>query len=184
MSSRRPADLAALALTVFAFVAIGLPPQPGAPQRTRIDEMAGPGYLPQSAPLRAPPLPPPRNGATAIDFDLLAGFDYDPEADVIPDEILALDGAKVELAGVMYYAVADPDRVTDFFLMPNHMICCFGTPRLNEAVEVIQRKGISTQYLLNYFLVRGRLRVGQVLSDDGRLLCLYRITDAEAEVLE
>ncbi|MHC4224887.1 MAG: DUF3299 domain-containing protein [Planctomycetota bacterium] len=184
MPSHRHADLAALALTVFAVVAIGLPPQPGAASGTRIRELAGPGYLPQGAPLRPPPLPPPRGGATAIDFDLLAGFDYDPEADVIPDEILALDGKEVELAGVMYYAVADPDRVTEFFLMPNHMICCFGTPRLNEAVEVVQRKGVSTQYLLNYFLVRGRLRVGQVVDDDGRVICLYRITDAEAEVLE
>ena len=151
-----------------------------APER----EMAGPGFLPENAPLKAPAAPKPRKGAKAIDFDTLSAFDYDPEADIIPDEVLELDGKLVELRGVMYYAVEDADNVTDFFLMPNHMICCFGTPRLNEAVEVTQPKGKSTQYVLNYYLIRGKLEVGAVHNDQGAVICLYRIRKAEVEVLE
>jgi len=147
-------------------------------------EMARRGYLPEDAPRDAPPAPKPRKGAQAIDFDTLSAFDYDPEADVIPDEVRALDGKLVELRGVMYYAIEDPDKVEDFFLMPNHMICCFGTPRLNEAVEVVQKKGRSTQYVLNYYLVRGKLAVGPVRDEQGNTLCLYRITNAEVESLE
>ena len=147
-------------------------------------DMAGPGYIPSGAPLEAPPAPPPRPGGRAIDFDLLSYYDYDPEADVIPEEVLELDGEIVELRGVMYYGVEDPDRVTAFFLMPNHMICCYGTPRLNEYVEVGLAEGRVTQYVLNYYLVRGRLRVGAVRDDQDRVVCLYRILDAEASVLE
>jgi len=155
-------------------------PEPG----TQTREMAGPGFLPEGAPLEPPPAPPPKEGATAVDYSLLSYFDYDPEADVIPEDVEELDGRIVEVRGVMYYGVDDPDRVTEFYLMPNHMICCFGTPRLNEAVEVVLEPGSVTQYVLNYYLVRGRLHVGAVRDDQDRVLCLYRITDAEVEVLE
>jgi len=160
---------------------------PGAnrsPSARRPARLAGPGFIPTGAPLRPPPLPPPRRGARAVPFDLLAGFDFDPEVGILPDDIEALDGALVEIAGVMYYDVADPERVERFYLMPNHYVCCYGTPRANDVVEVQLRDGAHTVYLLNYFLVRGHLQVGAVRNDAGQLLCLFRIGDAEAEVLE
>ena len=84
----------------------------------------------------------------------------------------------------MYYGVDDPDYVTDFYLMPNHMVCCYGTFRINEAVEVALKKGRATQYVLNYYLIRGTIHVGAIRDEEDRVLCLYQITDAEAEVLE
>ncbi|MHC4958086.1 MAG: DUF3299 domain-containing protein [Planctomycetota bacterium] len=147
-------------------------------------EMAGPGYIPPGAPLKPPPAPPPHKGFKAIEFDTLRAFDYDPEADIVPDDVRKLDGKQVELRGVMYYAVEDPEKVTDFYLMPDHMVCCFGTPRLNDAVEIIQKKGGVTQYVVNYYLIRGKLAVGQVTNEEGTVLCIYRITDADVEVLE
>ncbi len=144
----------------------------------------GSGYIPAGAPMQPPPAPPPRKGARSIDFDLLSYFDYDPEADLIPDDVLALDGKIVELRGVMYYAVDDPDNVNEFFLMPNHTVCCFGVPRTNEAVHVVLKRGATTQYVLNYYLVRGRLAVGAVRGEDDRVHYLYLIRDAEAEVME
>lgn len=146
--------------------------------------LAGPGFIPPGAPLKPPPAPLPRGGARSISFDLLTAFDYDPEVDVIPDEIEALHGTKVELLGVMYYAVDDVSHVDHFYLMPNHYICCFGTPRANDVVEVDLRRGTSTQYLLTYFLIRGRLEVGAVRNEEGEVLCLYRIPDAQVEVME
>jgi hypothetical protein len=147
-------------------------------------EMVGPGYLPANAPRSAPTPPPPRADATSVSFDLLSYYDYDPEADVIPDEVLALDGKRVELVGVMYYGVDNPDRVTEFYLMPNHMVCCYGTFRINEAVEVALRPGLKTQYALNYFVVRGTIHVGAIRDEEDRVLALYRITGAEAEILQ
>lgn len=147
-------------------------------------ERVAPGFLPPSAPLRAPPAPAPAAGAVTVPYDQLSYFDYDPEADVIPEDVLALDGRRIELIGVMYYGVEDPDRVTEFYLMPNHMVCCYGTFRINEAVEVTLRPGLRTQYVLNYYLVRGTLHVGAVRDDRGRVLHLYRVDGAEAEILQ
>lgn len=147
-------------------------------------EMAGPGYLPPGAPLSAPEGPAPLPGFRRIDFNELSAYDYDPEADNIPDEIRALDGRGVELKGVMYYGVEDPTRVVDFHLMPNHYVCCFGTPRTNEVVRVSLRPGLVTRYVLDYYLVRGTFEVGAVRDDAGRVLHLYRIREAEVSILK
>jgi hypothetical protein len=177
-------DLGLVALLSIAAAAWGI--CTGLDRRTPsvAREMVGPGYLPTGTPLSAPPAPPPRDGAESIPFDLLSYYDYDPEADVIPEDVLALDGKRIELIGVMYYGVENPDRVTEFYLMPNHMVCCYGTFRLNEAVEVTLKPGRTTRYLLNYYLIRGILHVGAVRDAEDRVLCLYRIAEAAAEVME
>jgi hypothetical protein len=178
-------DVGLWSLAVIAIVIVGWRMDAGQKRpRETAREMVGPGYMPTDAPLRAPPTPAPRAGAESVSFDLLSYFDYDPEADVIPEEVLALDGKRIELVGVMYYGVDDPDRVTGFYLMPNHMVCCYGTFRINEAVEVELEPGHTTQYVLNYFLVRGTLHVGAIRDDEDRVLALYRITGAEAEILQ
>ncbi|MGQ0612181.1 MAG: DUF3299 domain-containing protein [Planctomycetaceae bacterium] len=181
-----------LGLLVCAGVALFLVLQPGggpgggeadAPPPAPPPDRAGPGYIPPEAPTEAPEGPPPRPGAQRTDFDELSGYDYDPEADVIPDSILALHGKTVELKGVMYYGVDDPANVTEFHFMPNHYVCCFGTPRTNEIVKVSMKPGTKTHYLLNYYLVRGTLEVGAARDAKGRVLHLYRIRDAEVEIL-
>jgi hypothetical protein len=170
--------LVLVALVFLTVVAVLLWPSDPAPP------MAGPGYLPAEAPLVPPPTPPPRDGAVAVDFATLAGFDYDPEAGVVPDEVAALDGQQVELPGVMYYGVVEPGHVTEFYLMPNHLVCCFGTPRPNDTVEVTLPAGEATRYVLQYYLVRGRLAVEPVYDAQGNLLALYSIPDAAVEILE
>ena len=118
---------------------------------------------------------------------LLSGLSegkVETETDVVPDEVRALDGAQVELRGVMYYGVDDPEHVTEFYLMPNHLICCFGTPRPNDTVAVTLRDGLVARYLLAFHLVRGRLRVAPLRDEAGNLLALYAIDDAELEVLQ
>lgn len=176
-------DVGLFALAVIGIVIAGWTMQADRDRPGERREMVGPGYLPADAPRNAPPTPPPRAGTTAVSFDLLSYFDYDPEADVIPDEVTALHGKRIELVGVMYYGVDNPDRVTEFYLMPNHMVCCYGTFRINEAVEVQLRPGRKTRYTLDYFLVRGTLHVGAIRDEGDRVLALYRITDAEAETL-
>lgn len=178
------APLLALVGLLLAFAAAlwltrGRPRVPDSPPT-----MAGPGYLPAEAPLLPPPTPPPRDGAIAIEFAALAGFEYDAEAGFVPEEVAALDGQQVELPGVMYYGVTDPGHVTRFYLMPNHLVCCFGTPRANDAVEVTLPDGEATHYVLQYYLVRGRLSVGPIYDEQGYLLALYAIPDARVEILE
>ena len=79
------------------------------------------------------------------------------ESDVVPPPVDAHDGKLIELVGVMYFAVADPERVTAFFLMPDHTVCCFGTPKVNQIVEVLLPEGVATEYVLDFYLVRGVL---------------------------
>lgn len=187
MSPRASGIIAVLGFLLHYWFAATVPrPEdgPAEPRERARPDVAGPGYIPAGAPMEPPPAPPPRKGARPIDFALLSGYDYDPEADLIPEEVLALDGRLVELRGVMYYAVEDLDHVEDFFLMPNHMVCCFGVPRTNEFVRVVLAPGRATQYVLNYYLVRGRLEVGTVRDEFGRVEYLYAISDAEAEVME
>jgi len=158
-------------------------PKAGEAQEPPI-ERAGPGYLPAGAPTGPPPAPAPPEGFAGIEFATLSAFDYDPEVDNVPDEIRALDGTRVQLVGVMYYGVDDPMRVVEFHLMPNHGICCFGTPRTNEVVRVELRPGLATRYVLDYYVVRGTIDVRAVRDAKGRVLHLYRIRDAEADVLQ
>jgi len=176
--------LAVALLVLVAVVKLWAFQEPGKPDAPPRREIAGPDFIPAGAPTDAPPAPAPRKGALPIDFDVLAAFDYDPEADLIPDDIRALHGKLVELRGVMYYGVDDVDRVSDFYLMPSHLVCCFGTPRANDTVKVELKSGTETQYVLNYYLIRGKLEVGLVRDEEGNALALYRIPNAEAEVLE
>ncbi|MHC4938329.1 MAG: DUF3299 domain-containing protein [Planctomycetota bacterium] len=146
--------------------------------------MASKGFIPPGAPLKPPPRPAPRDGAVPVDFPMLADFEFEVEGGALPDEVAALDGRKVEVIGVMYFAVADPANVKEFFLMPDHAVCCFGTPRINQIVEVLLPEGEATEYVLDYYLIRGKLQIGPFYDEHGLPLCLYRIEDAGVEFLE
>jgi hypothetical protein len=146
--------------------------------------MASKGFIPPGAPIAPPARPTPRRGAVAADFADLSGFEFEMESETVPDAIEAMRGRLVEVIGVMYFSVEDPDRVTEFYLMPDHTICCFGTPRINQIVDVQMPAGKATRYALDYYLVRGVLEIGPFFDDSGLALCLYRIADAELEFLE
>jgi len=146
--------------------------------------MASKGFLPPGAPVTPPARPTPRRGARPADFADLAGFEFEIESATVPDAIEALRGQVIEVIGVMYFSVEDPDRVAEFYLMPNHMICCFGTPRINQIVDVRLPAGSATRYTLDYYLVRGVLEIGPFFDEDGLALCLYRIANAEVEFME
>ena len=134
--------------------------------------------------MEPPDRPTPRKGAVAADFADLAGFEYEMEGGELPPDIEALRNRAVEVIGVMYFSVEDPDHVTGFYLMPDHTVCCFGTPRINQILDVQLPDERATEYSLEYFLVRGVLEVGPFFDDSGLALCLYRIRDAEVEILE
>jgi hypothetical protein len=146
--------------------------------------MASKGFLPPGAPVAPPARPTPRPGAQAADFADLAAFEFEMESAAIPDAIEALRGKTVEVIGVMYFSVEDPDHVAEFYLMPDHMICCFGTPRINQIVDVRLADRQATRYTLDYYLIRGVLEIGPFFDEDGLALCLYRIAEADVELLQ
>jgi len=173
-----------LALAIWIGTAGDRPAGSAPPRRAMSDRvLASRGFLPPGAPLQPPPAPEPRDGAVSVGFGHLAGFDYAPESGSVPEAIRRLDGKTVEVLGVMYFSVPDPARVTEFFLMPDHTVCCFGTPRLNQIIEVVLPEGDATEYVLDYYLVRGRLQIGPFYDDAGFALCLYRIEDAVVEFM-
>lgn len=183
----KPAGVLALLLLAAVLVWIRLAPDT-AQQATRpagLSErvMASQGFVPPGAPLKPPPPPEPRGGAVGIGFERLAGFAFEAESGTVPDAIQQLDGELVEVLGVMYFSVPDPAEVTEFYLMPDHTVCCFGVPRLNQIVEVTLPAGQATEYVLDYYLVRGRLQIGPFFDDAGFALCLYRIEDATVEFM-
>lgn len=135
------------------------------------------------APITPPARPSPRRGAHAVNFAELAGFEFEFESGAVLDAIEAFRGKVVEVIGVMYFSVEDPDQVAEFYLMPDQMVCCFGTPRINQIVDVRLPKGVSTRYTLDYYLIRGVLEIGPFHDDDGLALCLYRVANAEVEFL-
>ena len=46
------------------------------------------------------------------------------------------------------------------------------------------KKGTKTEYVLNYYVIRGKLEIGLLRDEAGNALALYRIGEAQAEVLE
>lgn len=183
----KAAGILAFVLLLAVLAWIGLAPDPTSPgtrSRSLSDRvMASQGFIPPGAPLKPPPPPEPRDGAVTVGFDRLAGFPFAAETGTVPDAIRALDGKTIEVLGVMYFSVPDPANVTEFFLMPDHTVCCFGTPRLNQILEVTVADGQATEYVLDYYLVRGRLQIGPFFDDAGFALCLYRIEDATVEFM-
>jgi len=142
---------------------------------------------------RAIPSPPVEGGYLKISFYWLSFFDYvRPLADAppgpdgkpptgeeqIPAAIKRWSGAKAEVTGYMVPTEFRDGKTTEFLLMANQMLCCYGTvPKVNDWIlvhlpggtEVIQDRPIT---------FRGRFHVGAVVTD-GILTAVYGL-EAEA----
>jgi len=101
--------------------------------------------------------------------------------DQIPEEILALDAAKVVLVGFM--VPIDVDRrgqIKSFALTQNQMFCCFGVPpSMNEWVMVEMGEGETAEYVSDLpIAVFGDLKVGEEI-EDGYVMSVYRMAGRE-----
>lgn len=117
-----------------------------------------------------------------VGFDRLASFEFvappdeskAPEAEKqIPEAVRALDAKKVAVTGFMLPVKMHEGLVTEFLLVKDPMMCCYGVvPKVNEWV-VVKMNGKGVAPLMDVPITfEGTLQVGQ-LYEGGYLTGLY-----------
>jgi hypothetical protein len=120
--------------------------------------------------------------AVAVGFDKLASFDFTaPETEAaapaaekqIPDRVREFNDKKVTVTGFMLPVKMDGGLVTEFLLVKDPMMCCYGVmPRVNEWV-VVKMVGKGVAPLMDVPITfEGQLKVGQIY-EGGYLTGLY-----------
>lgn len=146
----------------------------------------------RGAPTRPIPEPKSVDGYLKLDFYWLSSYDFvrpDPDAppgpngkpatgeEQIPPAIKKWNGARAILSGFMVPTNFNEGKTTEFLLMANLMLCCYGTvPKVNDWVLV--RIPAGTDVVQDQPITfRGRFHVGAQI-DDGILTAVYEM-DAE-----
>jgi hypothetical protein len=129
------------------------------------------------------------NGYLKIGFDRLASYrfrvpEFDPAAnpgvtppsgeEQIPDWLKALSGRKVRLSGFMLPLKMDGSLVTEFLLLSDPMMCCYGVvPDMNQWVIVKMKKGVRPlqDVPLSFY---GTLKVGAMF-EQGYMTGIYAL---------
>ena len=149
----------------------------------------------------APPAPKPvfnDDGFQVVGFDQLASFVYTPAElnpatpnappptapEQIPAKIKALDATKVMVTGFMLPVKMDQGLVTEFLLVKDPMMCCYGImPKLNEWV-VVKMTGKGVVPLMDVPIsYEGKLKVGE-LYDNGYLTGIYLLEGEKQAALK
>ena len=106
-------------------------------------------------------------------------------ANQIPASVKALNHKNVTITGFMMPTKVDDGNATEFLLLKNQGLCCYGTtPAMNEYVAVrMAGKGIKP-VMDRLITVTGQLRVGEI-RENHLLIGIYRLDadkcDAPAE---
>jgi len=117
-----------------------------------------------------------------VGFDKLASFEFTaPESEAaapaaekqIPDRVREFNDKKVAVTGFMLPVKMDGGLVTEFLLVKDPMMCCYGVmPRVNEWV-VVKMVGKGVPPLMDVPITfEGQLQVGQIY-EGGYLTGLY-----------
>jgi hypothetical protein len=95
----------------------------------------------------------------------------------IPSAIKQLDGRRVQIAGFMLPVKMEGQLVSEFLLMRDQMMCCYGvTPRMNDWVVVRVAKPVRfTPDVPVQF--RGKLQV-KAMEEQGFITGVYLLADA------
>lgn len=129
--------------------------------------------------------PPPlqRGKYQPITFSQLSAFSCTPEeVPKIPANIQALNKKPVAVSGFMIPLGADVQGVTQFILVKNQLLCCFGqVPRPNEWMMVTAARPVPIS-ADKPITVRGELKVHQPEADSGENW-IYEMREAEVEVM-
>ena len=146
----------------------------------------------EAAPPEAPRDPLP-SGASAppghqeVTFDFLASFEYrlpsdmtrpvpgelEGKSELIPEDIHALNGREISLRGFMLPLKVEETLVTEFLIMRDQSMCCYGTvPLINEWVNV-RMKDEGVEAVMDIpVTVHGTLKVGE-FREGGYLVGIY-----------
>jgi len=166
---------AAVSLTATGLAEVA--PVPGA------SVLAGGGAARANAPLEE------ENGFVKLGFDRLASYTFkvppfDPAAtpnvqpptgeEQIPDWLKKLSGRKVRLTGFMLPLKMEGNKVTEFLLLSDPMMCCYGAvPDMNQWVVVKFKDGVRPlqDVPIDFF---GELRVGAMF-ENGYMTGIYSL---------
>ena len=135
------------------------------------------------------PVPESDNGYLRLGFDKLAAYKfippaYDPAADPkapprggdeqIPAGVKAWNGKKAIVTGFMLPVKMDGGLVTEFLLVKDPMLCCYGVmPNMNEWVVVRMNKGAGVKPLMDVPIsFYGELKVG-AMYENGYMTGVY-----------
>ena len=131
--------------------------------------------------LRAAEETPKAGGYERVGFDRLASYEFTPPeseaaaaaANQIPEKIRALDQQRVAVTGFMLPVKMDKGLVTEFLLVKDPMLCCYGImPKINEWV-VVKMTTSGVKALMDVPITfEGRLRVGAMF-ENGYLTGVY-----------
>ncbi len=121
-------------------------------------------------------------GVVAVGFDKLASFEFTaPESEAkapaaeaqIPAKVREFNDKKVAVTGFMLPVKMNEGLVTEFLLVKDPMMCCYGVmPKVNEWV-VVKMVGKGTPPLMDVPITfEGQLKVGQIY-EGGYLTGLY-----------
>jgi hypothetical protein len=131
-------------------------------------------------------------GETNVGFDVLGGFPFTPPAydpakpdepvaprvdGQIPPAVKKLDSCKVVVTGFMLPTRMEGGQVTEFLLLRDQAMCCFGEqPQMNEWVVVRMAKpGMYLPDVPRAF--EGTLKVGAV-EENGYMCGIYLLENA------
>jgi hypothetical protein len=131
-------------------------------------------------------------GETNAGFDVLGGFPFTPPAydpakpdepvaprvdGQIPTAVKKLDGRKVVVTGFMLPTRMEGRQVTEFLLLRDQAMCCFGgQPQMNEWVVVRMAKpGMYLPDVPRSF--EGMLKVGAI-EENGYMCGIYLLENA------
>ena len=129
------------------------------------------------------------NGYLRLGFDKLAAYKfippaYDPAADPkaapptgneqIPAQVMGWSGKKAIVTGFMLPVKMDGGLVTEFLLVKDPMLCCYGVmPNMNEWVVVRMNKGAGVKPLMDVPIsFYGELKVG-AMYENGYMTGVY-----------
>jgi len=123
-----------------------------------------------------------------VDFERLVFEDYSPpefrgdgaeplRLEDFPEDVRALDGQKVQLAGFMIAVDFKDQKIEDFMLCRFPPGCCFGgVPLFDEWIDCTPTYAEDRDWSpYEMILVEGTLAVGEVVDEDGFVLSIYRM---------
>ena len=122
--------------------------------------------------------------AEVISFDDLE-FEIEPgqpfEAEMLTEEIEALDGQLIKIRGYMLPTYR-ADGIEEFVLVRDDQICCFGpTAKVCHNMQVYMTGGATARYTTRTIEVEGRFSLQNWVSEDGVVYSCYRIDATRAE---
>lgn len=152
---------------------------PGMPRGVRIDKESG---LMLGLERFAP------KDAAWISWERLGASRYANGRDDVAEEILALDGQRVAMAGFLK-AIYAADQMRSFLLVGSHLACCFGTfPGVGGVVETTLATGeAALDRMVVPILVTGRLEIRpsyDFYEGRRRVVLLFRMLDAQVTPLQ